>query len=389
MPIGRRARLFALSCLCLFVVISGASLAARRQKPPSAATLRGRLQSIRGRKSQVIEKLRAAKQAERQVTRRLNEIDARLDATEARLHQVKVGVSVARANLQTATVELRHANQNFEDRRDLVAERLVAVYQEGDVKPLEVILQSTSFSDFANRVYLVDQVVSRDAEILDDLGTAQDRADQRKRAVQEQKEALAARQQQEELVKAQTMDVRQDTAQEKAQVLRSRAAAESELAVLQANSNQISAMLRRLQSRRGSRGRGGTIVTPWRGSLLRPLNGQITSGFGYRIHPILGTRRMHTGVDIRCSSGTPVHAAAGGEVAFAGRLGGYGNCVILNHGGGLATVYGHCSSLIVSEGQTIRQGQVIAYSGSTGFSTGPHLHFEVRRNGTPVSPFGI
>ena len=98
---------------------------------------------------------------------------------------------------------------------------------------------------------------------------------------------------------------------------------------------------------------------------------------------------MHTGVDIRCSSGTPVHAAAGGEVAFAGRLGGYGNCVILNHGGGLATVYGHCSSLIVSEGQTIRQGQVIAYSGSTGFSTGPHLHFEVRRNGTPVSPFGI
>jgi murein DD-endopeptidase MepM/ murein hydrolase activator NlpD len=106
------------------------------------------------------------------------------------------------------------------------------------------------------------------------------------------------------------------------------------------------------------------------------------------MHPILGVRRMHTGVDIAAGSGTPIHAAGGGVVVYAARLGGYGNCVIVDHGGGLATLYGHCSSIAVGAGQRVSQGQVIAYVGATGLATGPHLHFEVRRNGTPVNPLG-
>jgi murein DD-endopeptidase MepM/ murein hydrolase activator NlpD len=115
---------------------------------------------------------------------------------------------------------------------------------------------------------------------------------------------------------------------------------------------------------------------------------QITSTFGYRIHPIYGDRRLHAGIDFRAPTGTPLLAAAGGEVVFAGWKSGYGNTTIIDHGGGVATLYAHQSNIGVSVGQDVKRGAVIGYSGATGNVTGPHLHFEVRVNGTPVDPLG-
>jgi murein DD-endopeptidase MepM/ murein hydrolase activator NlpD len=128
-------------------------------------------------------------------------------------------------------------------------------------------------------------------------------------------------------------------------------------------------------------------ATPWTGSFIRPVPGDITSGFGPRFHPVLHVRKLHTGVDFRAPVGTPVWAADGGVVVHAGWLEVYSYAVIIDHGGGVSTLYGHCSSLEVSSGQSISAGQVIARSGSTGYSTGPHLHFEKRVNGSPVPPF--
>ncbi len=113
---------------------------------------------------------------------------------------------------------------------------------------------------------------------------------------------------------------------------------------------------------------------------------QITSPFGYRVHPILGTRRLHTGIDMSAGSGTPIRAAASGRVILAAYYGGYGNAVIIDHGGGISTLYAHQSRIAVSKGSQVGAGDTVGYVGSTGFSTGPHLHFEVRQNGTPVNP---
>jgi murein DD-endopeptidase MepM/ murein hydrolase activator NlpD len=118
------------------------------------------------------------------------------------------------------------------------------------------------------------------------------------------------------------------------------------------------------------------------------VNATITSGFGYRIHPIFHLRRLHTGVDFDCNLGDPIRAAAPGTVIEAGWRGGYGKCVIIDHGGGIATLYAHQSTILVSIGQEVARGQVIGKVGSTGYSTGPHLHFEVRVNGSPVDPMG-
>lgn len=122
--------------------------------------------------------------------------------------------------------------------------------------------------------------------------------------------------------------------------------------------------------------------------LMRPVPGPVSSGFGYRIHPIFGTKKLHTGWDLSASSGDPIVAAADGVVVSAGVRGGYGNAVVIDHGGGLATLYAHQSSMAVSAGQQVEQGQVIGYVGCTGYCTGPHLHFETRVGGRPVDPSG-
>jgi len=124
------------------------------------------------------------------------------------------------------------------------------------------------------------------------------------------------------------------------------------------------------------------------GGMTRPVPGGVTSGFGMRFHPILNYSRMHQGVDLRASYGTPIIAVSDGRVEFAGWHGGHGNAVALNHGGGLETLYGHMSRIAVHVGESVHRGTVIGFVGSTGLSTGPHLHFEVHRNGVPVNPLG-
>ena len=119
-----------------------------------------------------------------------------------------------------------------------------------------------------------------------------------------------------------------------------------------------------------------------------PVSGVITSDFGWRNHPIFGRQILHSGIDIGVDEGTPVHAADGGTVVFSGWMDGYGYAVVIDHGNGISTLYGHNSDLAVSEGQSVSKGTVIAYAGSTGNSTGPHVHFEVRVNGDPVDPQG-
>jgi murein DD-endopeptidase MepM/ murein hydrolase activator NlpD len=126
-----------------------------------------------------------------------------------------------------------------------------------------------------------------------------------------------------------------------------------------------------------------------KGALSRPVNGPVTSGFGGRRHPILGYVRMHSGLDFKASYGTPIYAVTDGVIAYAGRKGGYGNFVQINHGSGLASGYGHMSRFATSSGQRVRRGQIIGYVGSTGLSTGPHLHYELYRGGRAVNPMSV
>ncbi|MGH8925606.1 MAG: murein hydrolase activator EnvC family protein [Acidimicrobiia bacterium] len=156
------------------------------------------------------------------------------------------------------------------------------------------------------------------------------------------------------------------------------AAAEQHKEGLEADAAALQREIERLASKEG--------VAPT--GLSWPLNAPVGSPFGYRVHPILGVRRLHTGIDLSAASGTPIVAAATGRVILAETYGGYGRAVVIDHGGGITTLYAHQSKMAVSVGQTVDRGQVVGYVGCSGSCTGPHLHFEVRKNGAPVDPLG-
>jgi murein DD-endopeptidase MepM/ murein hydrolase activator NlpD len=256
-------------------------------------------------------------------------------------------------------------------------------------------------------VDLLKRIINSDMTLIDSIKDERDQITQKKAYLEEERQkqvtlkAAAAKTQAEiEKHKAE-----QDAIMAKAQ--NDKATAEAAYAELEASSQQIGAMLRERAAARAaaaaaaasassgdsSGGGGGGSVDSYQpvqgsGAFIWPVNGVITSPFGYRNHPIFGRSILHSGIDIGVDEGTPVHAADGGVVVEADWIGGYGNAVIIDHGNGLSTLYGHNSSLAVSAGQTVSQGQVIAYAGSTGNSTGPHVHFEVRANGDPVDPNG-
>jgi len=381
---GRRIRLIVVGFLAFASAITGASLGARTSGN-DVTSLSRQLDELAREKSRVRQHLRGVKKRQRQVSRRLAQLDSKLEETEQQLGRVTAKADSTRAYLEVATQQYEVAIVRLSDQKDSVSERLVAIYERGEVRPLEVLLQSASFGDFANRLYLLNQVIAHDAEILDDYSTAQEEAEARRAELDARHQELRALQGQVAREKERTAVQRQSTQREKRSVLRDRLAYERALAELEQDSREIEQMLRRLQLTRGGQQR---LAKPWSGNLRMPVKGRLTSPYGYRVHPVYGVRKLHTGIDVAAPSGTAIKAAGDSVVVFAGRWGGYGNCVILDHGGGVATLYGHCSRLAVANGQNVTQGQAIAYVGSTGLSTGPHLHFEVRRDGHPVDPMG-
>ena len=155
---------------------------------------------------------------------------------------------------------------------------------------------------------------------------------------------------------------------------------EAEYRQLANDSNEIAQRLQALE---------GTPLTGFfSGKLIQPVAGRIVSRFGPRFHPILKVNRLHAGVDFGADTGTPIVAAAAGTVVYSGTMRGYGNVVVIDHGSGISTLYAHCSVLFTLDGERVDQGKVIAHVGATGLATGPHLHFEVRRKGTPINPIG-
>jgi murein DD-endopeptidase MepM/ murein hydrolase activator NlpD len=383
---GRRARLILVGCLALGTAAAGASIAALQSQQDDVGALTLQLDSLEHEKLLVQDQLRGVKRRQRQVSNELASIDAKLDRTESRLRTTSQNVREASSDLEQASQESATAAARLADQRDQVAARLTAIYQEGDVQPIEVVLQATSFSDFANRLYLLDQVVEHDAEMLGSYEDARATAEARHAELQARQKELLRLKDRVAADRRKARNEREYTERMKRRLLRDRAGWEKALAELEQDSSEVEAMLQRL--RQGADGE--PIPTgAWTGTLQWPLRGRLSSGYGYRIHPIYRVRKMHTGIDIAASSGTPIRAAAPGKVVHASRWGGYGNCVIVDHGSSMATLYAHCSRIAVKNGARVEQGDVVGYVGSTGLATGPHLHFEVRRDGRHVDPTSL
>jgi peptidoglycan DL-endopeptidase CwlO len=309
-------------------------------------------------------------------------LQANLDAKRAELAQIQE--DLRRERLRLARLRRRLAEARVE-----LANRLVQIYKEDAPDVVTVVLEADGFADLLERTEFLERTSAQDARIIGrvrdakiETKAAADRLDRLEKRAEEVAEAIEAEVNQVVEVKGQLVARRESYASaraDKAQLLANTQASRHELEDhVDSLEREQAAVLAKL---RGGSGVAGPI-RQGSGQLIWPANGSISSGFGMR------WGRLHAGIDIPLPEGTGLRAAASGTVAIAGWVGGYGNYTCIQHGGSLSTCYGHQSSISVSVGQQVSQGQVIGYSGNTGHSTGPHLHFEVRINGSPVDPLG-
>ena len=337
------------------------------------------------------------------VSAKLKQIQADLDAANARLQSIQTKQAEINAQIAQTQNEIVKMEAYLKTRQDVLNRRVRAIYMHGQLNYLEVILGANSFSDFANRVELLKRVIRSDYNLILEIQKQKAAIEAKKAQLEEDKRQLDA-------LAAEAEKTRQEIAKKKAEQQKVLDAAKSNKAAAAQMEQDLNAQLasvrnliqQRLaaaeaarqaaQQQAASDDEGGVgsddNYVQGTGAMGWPCSGPITSPFGYRTHPIFGTTIFHAGIDIGVDYGTPIHAADSGVVVYSGWISGYGNAVIIDHGGGISTLYGHNQSLAVSEGQSVSKGSVIAYAGSTGNSTGPHCHFEVDVNGSPVNPMG-
>ena len=338
---------------------------------------------------------RTLEQQRQQLQDQQNELEGRQNTSETNLQTLERSIvytanqitetefrlTKAEQDLQRLEANLRQAETDYENVRMATVARLQFLQRQQGSEGWAVLLQSQDFNEFLDRQYQLKRVYAADRQVLQDLKVKADEIQRQKGAVEDQKNQVALLRQQLLSQKQQYEAEAQEEKQLISRLQERRSALEAAEAQLERESAQIADLIRqRLATQSGAvRGTGRFVF---------PANARISSGFGNRVHPILGYSRFHGGVDFAAPQGSTIFAADSGQVIFSGWYGGYGQTVIIDHGGGITTLYAHASRLSVQEGQAVQQGQPIAAVGSTGLSTGPHLHFEVRQNGSPVNPMG-
>lgn len=337
------------------------------------------------------------RQAEEQQAK-TNEASAKVESVSERLRQIQEELRVATAEYKEVKGQLDSVEDKISDNTELLQkteadlkvknkklqQRVRDIYINGQISYVDVLFGAKDFADLMTRMDVLKRIIKHDYDLI--MKVKEEKATVENTRAQLEKDKAEA----EVLVAdAQAKKAKVEDKESEQQVLLDQAihdrdTSERMYEEIMAASQEVANMIRR--SHMSSAGYSGAPAGA--GGMIWPISGPITSEFGWRTHPIFGTARFHSGLDIGGDYGMPIYAAASGTVIYAGWISGYGNAVIIDHGGGVTTLYGHNDSLNVSEGENVAQGQVIAMCGSTGNSTGPHCHFEVRENGEPVSPYG-
>jgi murein DD-endopeptidase MepM/ murein hydrolase activator NlpD len=382
----RRLLLFAL--VCLMVVL--ASTAGRPAQADSIPSLQAKIADAQVQEDRLQSDIGTIESRIRELEGQVGGVSTRLDALEHDLALQQERLNRIRRLYQFQTQQLDFFSHEYNVSIERLNARLIEIYESGaEPTTLDVLVSATSLSDFLDQVDYVRSIGSQDATISSEVLGAKNRwhAVREKTKVTKKKVETVTRtiavrtaevraEKQRLLISEKGLAAARGRKKEKlASVQESKAEFLHEVAGLQAASSQVSAQIQ-------ASGSSSYDSTPSSSGLIWPVNGPVVSGFGMR------WGRMHEGIDIAVPYGTPIHAAASGTVIFSGWMSGYGNFVIIDHGGGMATAYGHQSSIAAGNGQSVSQGQVIGYVGCTGHCFGPHLHFEVRINGTPVDPLG-
>jgi murein DD-endopeptidase MepM/ murein hydrolase activator NlpD len=353
-------------------------------------------------KAERIHKLLEAKRSQlHAITLHYNDLQAMLHQTnlaiasvDARIDDLSASQAATQRKLDWNAIQLRAAQRSLHLHDELLNRRLVDIYEHGDESYLNVLLSARSFSDFVERWEDLRLLIAANEQAVRQRKLDEERVAAIQAALQATDLELQQQQQQQQQARDQLSGLAAERRNLVALAAAQKAHASLQVAQMEdlsaAEEAQLEALIREkereLEAERRASGIAGNEGEGAAGMFSWPVTGTITSPFGWRSNPFGGAPEFHQGLDIAAPTGTTVTAAAGGTVIMAQWYGGYGNYILIDHGGGYSTGYGHLSAIYVSVGQKVARGQAIGAVGSTGESTGPHLHFEVRFDGKPIDP---
>lgn len=375
--------IFTCSFILIFVLLSTNTVFANEYLNPEE-----RLKQIKQEKEETKSKIELSRQRER-------EFQAQVNVVEDEINKIEEELFKQLTELDEINSELREIEWNLEKKKNeiillenelrikyaLLVDRIIEMYKDGQKSFLSILSETTDLQDFVNKWKLISIVADKDSIIIENILKIRDEIQAEKEAIKKDKENYEYKAQRQfeliEITEGEKNKLQNVYSQKFALLTK----AKKDTAKYSYLLNQLEAESKRIEAFLASLRHGN-----FSGRFIWPtIPGRISSGFGYRTYP---RRAFHYGTDIAVPYGSPIYAAGNGQVVkiVYGWGGGYGNYIIIYHGGGYTTVYAHCSRIIVSNGQSVKVGQKIAYIGSTGFSTGSHLHFEVRINGVAKNP---
>ena len=373
-PFRLGALVLALSMLAtLFGPLEGASA-------ESVASQRQRQASVRKQRAKVAAQLDTLKASDRELENAVEALGAQVKATQSQASAARRAVEAARQAVAQAESELAATQAEIGRMETEVKARAVAAYVRPQADLISSLATSSDLNEATRRTAFLSQVANRGRDVVDQLGAAKEDQEIQQEAARSAREAADKRKADAEAKAAQAQDALLVQARAKAALEGRISEYQRTMSAMAATDASLSALIRSRESSRGAQ--DGQIIdgAASGAGVMWPTRGRVTSEYGYR------WGRMHQGIDIGAGTGTPIVAAKSGEVIVAGTQGGYGNTVVIAHGGGFSTLYGHQSRIAVSDGAQVQRGQVIGYVGNTGNSTGPHLHFETRVNGSAQNP---
>lgn len=311
----------------------------------------------------------------------INKIDSNIQELEDEIESLNNQIEITQQSLNKTKKELNEAEQEREEHKKVADERIKLMYMYGSMDYIQILFSSQSITDLISRIDAIKTLTNYDKSILDELLRIENEIAEKKQKIENDKKALVDLKKETENTVATQLDVKGQKKELMESMYDDKSGLQAELKAEQAESEAIQKLiLAEMDPNRDFQNKKGYYLWP------TPGYKHITSSFGYRKHPVYGYRIFHAGVDIGASNKSKIISPGNGVVILARYYGGYGNAVMIDMGGGVTMLFGHCSSLNVKKGDYVVAGQIIAHVGSTGVSTGPHLHFEVRKNGTAVNP---
>ncbi|MFN6471747.1 MAG: murein hydrolase activator EnvC family protein [Nostoc sp. SerVER01] len=376
----------AFGCICWVCL---ALIPVQANSTQSIDTLRQQQQQMNQQHQSVVNERDRLTNLQQEAQKHLTGLNQNLQTTDSYIQESESRLQLATQRLQQLETDLAIAQRSYETRQIATVARLRYLQRSPASQGWAVLLQSQNISDFISRRHQLKLVYRADQQILLKLNAQANLINQQKTGVEEQKNEIALIREQ---LLAQKADY-QTQAESQSELIQrlnsDRLALEAAQNQLERESQYLEVLIQQKVAEAAAQAKTNSrtsIIIQGTGMFAYPSDAPTSSPFGWRMHPVLGYRRFHAGMDFAASYGSTIRAADSGTVIFAGWYGGYGRAVIIDHGKGITTLYGHTSELYVTDGQGVERGQAIAAVGSTGLSTGPHLHFEVRRNGSPVNP---